>query len=145
MYLLLTKKRLAVVLAVMVLAFILAGQFLSTNANQTDLSTNEKRVQYINTLGIELQSDDFTQKQVVIPQTFNKVYDNYNNLQLKSGFNLKNYCGKQVTIFTYNIDSQTVVNLITFNNKLIGGDVASLKIDGEMTALKENTNGKRTF
>jgi hypothetical protein len=145
MYLLLTKKRLAVVLAVVVLAFILAGQFLSTNANQTDLSTNEKRVQYINTLGIELQSDDFTQKQVVIPQTFNKVYDNYNNLQLKSGFNLKNYCGKQVTIFTYNIDSQTVVNLITFNNKLIGGDVASLKIDGEMTALKENTNGKRTF
>jgi hypothetical protein len=102
-------------------------------------------VQYINTLGIKLQSDDFTQKQVVIPQTFNKVYDNYNNLQLKSGFNLKNYCGKQVTIFTYNIDSQTVVNLITFNNKLIGGDVASLKIDGEMTALKENTNGKRTF
>jgi hypothetical protein len=145
MYLLLTKKRLAVVLAVVVLAFILAGQFLSTNANQIDLSTNEKRVQYINTLGIELQSDDFTQKQVVIPQTFNKVYDNYNNLQLKSGFNLKNYCGKQVTIFTYNIDSQTVVNLITFNDKLIGGDVASLKIDGEMTALKENTNGKRTF
>ena len=145
MYLLLTKKRLAVVLAVVVLAFILAGQFLSVGANQIDLSTNEKRVQYINTLGIELQSDDFTQKQVVIPQTFNKVYDNYNNLQLKSGFNLKNYCGKQVTIFTYNIDSQTVVNLITFNNKLIGGDVASLKIDGEMTALKENTNGKRTF
>ncbi len=145
MYVLLTKKRLAVVLAVVVLALVLAGQFLSTGASQTDLSTNEKRVQYINTLGIELQSDDFTQKQVVIPQTFNKVYDNYNNLQLKSGFNLKNYCGKQVTIFTYNIDSQTVVNLITFNNKLIGGDVASLKIDGEMTALKENTNGKRTF
>ena len=145
MYLLLTKKRLAVVLAAVVLAFILAGQFLSVGANQIDLSTNEKRVQYINTLGINLQSDDFTQKQVVIPQTFNKVYDNYNNLQLKSGFNLKNYSGKQVTIFTYNIDSQTVVNLITFNNKLIGGDVASLKIDGEMTALKENTNGKDTF
>ena len=145
MYLLLTKKRLAVVLAAVVLAFILAGQFLSVGANQIDLSTNEKRVQYINTLGIKLQSDDFTQKQVVIPQTFNKVYDNYNNLQLKSGFNLKNYSGKQVTIFTYNIDSQTVVNLITFNNKLIGGDVASLKIDGEMTALKENTNGKDTF
>ena len=145
MYVLLTKKRLAVVLAAVVLALVLVGQFLSAGASQTDLSTNEKRVQYINTLGIKLQSDDFTQKQVVIPQTFNKVYDNYNNLQLKSGFNLKNYCGKQVTIFTYNIDSQTVVNLITFNNKLIGGDVASLKIDGQMTALKENTNGKRTF
>ncbi len=145
MYILLTKKRVAVILAVMVLGLILAGQFLSAGANQIDLSTNEKRVQYINTLGIKLQSDDFTQKQVVIPQTFNKVYNNYNDLQLKAGFNLKNYCGKQVTIFTYNIDSQTVVNLITFNEKLIGGDVASLKIDGQMTALKEIENGKRTF
>ena len=145
MYILLTKKRIAVILAVVASGIILAGQFLSVGANQIDLSTNEKRVQYINTLGIKLQNDNFTQKQVVIPQTFNKVYNNYNSLQLKAGFNLENYCGKQVTIFTYNIDSDTVVNLIAFNNRLIGGDIASLKIDGKMTALKENTNGKNTF
>ncbi len=145
MYVLLTKKRIAVILAVLVVAFILAGQFLSATAYAVDLSTNEKRVQYINSLGIELQSDDFTQKQVTIPYTFSKVYNNYNALQRKAGFDLQNYCGKPVTIYTYNIDSQTNVNLITFKEKLIGGDIASLKIDGQMTALKEIGNGKDTF
>lgn len=135
MYITLTKKRIAVILAALLLGFILAGQFLSVGANEIDLSTNQKRVQYINTLGVNLQSDDFTQKQVVIPHTFGKVYKNYNALQLKAGFDLENYRGKSVTIFTYNIDSQTVVNLISYKNKLIGGDIASLKIDGQMTAL----------
>lgn len=145
MYVLLTKKRLAVVLATVVLSLVLVGQFLSVGANQIELSTNEKRVQYINTLGIKLANDDFTQKQVIIPQTFNNVYEKYNNLQLKAGFNLKNYRGKQVTIFTYNIDSQTVVNLMIYKNKLIGGDISSLKIDGNMTELKEMKNGEDTI
>jgi hypothetical protein len=102
-------------------------------------------VDYIHTLGINLQSDNFTQKEVTIPETFNKVYNNYNDLQQKAGFNLLDYRGKSVLIYTYNIDSQTVVNLITHKGKLIGGDIASLKIDGGMTALKETENGKRTF
>ena len=145
MYVLLTKKRLAVVLATVILSLVLVGQFLSVGANQIELSTNEKRVQYINTLGIKLANDDFTQKQVIIPQTFNNVYEKYNNLQLQAGFNLKNYRGKQVTIFTYNIDSQTVVNLMIYKNKLIGGDISSLKIDGNMTELKEMKNGEDTI
>lgn len=145
MYFLLTKKRIAVILAVLSLGLILAGQFLSVTAGETDISTNEKRVNYIHTLGVKLQSDSFTQKEVTIPQSFSKVYNNYNALQQKAGFNLLNYRGKCVVIYTYNIDSQTVVNLIAYKGKLIGGDIASLKIDGQMTALKENEDGKRTF
>lgn len=141
MYLLLTKKRIAVILAVLLLGLILAGQFLSVKAGEIDLSTNEKRVQYIATLGITLQGDDYTKKQVTIPQSFSKVYDNYNALQREAGFDLQSYRGKNVIIYTYNLDSQTVVNLITFKGKLIGGDIASLKIDGQMTALKEQRNG----
>ena len=141
MYLLLTKKRIAVILAVLLLGLILAGQFLSVKAGEIDLSTNEKRVQYIATLGITLQGDDYTKKQVTIPQSFGKVYNNYNALQREAGFDLQSYRGKNVIIYTYNLDSQTVVNLITFKGKLIGGDIASLKIDGKMTALKEQRNG----
>lgn len=141
MYLLLTKKRIAVILAVLLLGLILAGQFLSVKAGEIDLSTNEKRVQYIATLGITLHGDDYTKKQVTIPQSFSKVYDNYNALQREAGFDLQSYRGKNVIIYTYNLDSQTVVNLITFKGKLIGGDIASLKIDGQMTALKEQRNG----
>jgi hypothetical protein len=73
MYILLTKKRISVILGCLVLAFILAGQFLSVKASGADLSTNGERVQYISTLGITLSDDNFTQKQITIPQDFNNV------------------------------------------------------------------------
>jgi hypothetical protein len=49
---------------------------------------------------------------------------------------LQNYRGKTVTLYTYNIDNESVVNLLIYKHKLIGGDISSLKIDGKMTALK---------
>ena len=110
MYLLLTKKRIAVILAVLLLGLILAGQFLSVKAGEIDLSTNEKRVQYIATLGITLQGDDYTKKQVTIPQSFSKVYNNYNALQREAGFDLQSYRGKSVIIYTYNKVAQEVCN-----------------------------------
>lgn len=136
MYITLTKKRISVILCCLVLGFILLGQFFSVKAVGVDVSTNEKRVQYIATLGISLQSDNFKEKQVTIPQEFGAVYNNYNALQREAGFDLSNYRGKQVTVYTYNLDSQRQVNLIVFKGKLIGGDIASLKIDGEMISLK---------
>ncbi len=145
MYLMLTKKKLAVLLCSVVLLFVFTAQFFSVKANDIDVSTNAKRVQYINTLGITLQSDNFAQKTVVIPQEFSDVYKKYNALQIEAGFNLLNYCGKEVSVYTYNKDDQTVVNLIVYKGRLVGGDVASLNINGEMTALKGKNNDERTF
>ncbi|MBR4099529.1 MAG: DUF4830 domain-containing protein [Clostridia bacterium] len=144
MYITLTKKRISVILFAAVLLFILVGQFFSVKANEIDASTNLKRVQFINTLGITLKSDDYKEKTVTIPQQFGAVYSNYNALQRKAGFDLLGYRGKQVKIYTYNIDGETVVNLMVYKDRLIGGDIASLKIDGQMTALKESKNGDRT-
>ena len=136
MYVLLTKKRISVILCCLVLGFILAAQFLSVTANGATLSTNDQRVRYIRTLGITLRDDNFIQKQITIPQEFSNVYNNYNALQREAGFDLKNYRGKSAFVYTYNIDDETVVNLIIYKDKLIGGDVSSLKFDGKMTALK---------
>ena len=145
MYILLSKKKLAVILAVLVIALLLLGQFLSVKAYGVDLSTNEKRLQYISSLGLTLKTDDYQIKQTAIPLRFSDVYERYNSLQRSAGFDLKNYCGENVVIYTYNIDEQTVVNLITYKDKLIGGDIASLKIDGKMTALKGKHYGKGTL
>jgi len=145
MYITLTKKRILVILCAVVLSFILIGQFFTARADEIDASTNEKRVQFINTLGITLESDSYTEKSVTIPQKFSEVYNNYNALQREAGFDLLGYCGKQVKIYTYNIDNQTVVNLMVYKDRLIGGDIASLKINGKMTALKESKNGDRTI
>ena len=145
MYVILTKKKLSLIFCAVVLSLILVGQFFTVRANDIDVSTNDKRVQFINTLGVMLESDNYTEKSVVIPQSFGDVYNKYNALQKEAGFDLLGYRGKQVTIYTYNIDQENIVNLLVYKDKLIGGDITSLKIDGEMTALKEIENGKRTF
>ena len=92
-----------------------------------------------------LKNDNYTEKSVVIPRNFSEVYNKYNVLQREAGFDLLGYRGKQVMIYTYIIDQENVVNLMVYKNKLIGGDIASLKIDGGMSALKEIEDGKRTF
>ena len=140
MYITLTKKRIFIIFCAVVLAFILITQYLSVKANGIEISTNAQRVQFISTLGVDLQSDEFEQKQVVIPQEFSDVYKNYNTLQRTAGFDLTAFCGKQVTVYTYRTTDNKVVNLMIYKDKLIGGDIADLSVEGEMTALKGNKN-----
>lgn len=145
MYATLTKKRLFLILCATAIAFVLIGQIASVKANDTSLSTNEQRVQYIETLGIRLVNDEFKEKGVTIPQEFSAVYENYNSLQQQAGFDLKGYCGKKVTVYTYVSSDGKTVNLIIYKDKLIGGDISEPCIDGEMTALKGKEDGERTF
>lgn len=145
MYITLTKKRLFIILCAVVMAFLLITQFLSVKASGTEISTNEQRVQYIVTLGVDLQSDEYEQKQVVIPQEFGDVYINYNTLQRTAGFDLSAYQGKKVTVYTYHTTDGKAVNLMVYKNKLIGGDIADLNVNGQMTALKGNEDVKRAF
>ncbi len=139
MYVTLTKKRLFIILGVLVLAFIFFSQFWSFSANSIDLSTNAKRVEYLQTLGISLESDNYTKKDITIPWEFSDVYKKYNVLQNKAGFNLTDYRGKKVTDYTYRISDSENANLIICDGKLIGGDISSIKIGGEMLPLNKGT------
>ncbi len=145
MYITLTKKRLFIILCVIVLAFLLIAQFLSVKVSGTEISTNAQRVQYIATLGVDLKSDEYEQKQVIIPQEFSDVYKNYNILQQTAGFDLSAFKGKKVTVYTYHTTDDKAVNLMVYKNKLIGGDIADLKVNGQMTSLKGNEDVKRAF
>lgn len=136
MYITLTKKRLFVILCAAVAVFLCLTQFISVKAEGVKLSTNAQRVEYIKTLGVTLISDEYTKKNIVIPQDFNDVYSKYNRLQKSAGFDLSNYRGKTVTVYTYNCEQDKAVSLMIFENRLIGGDVAETKLHGSMTALR---------
>lgn len=145
MYITLTKKRLFIILCAVIIAFILIIQFLSVKVSGTEISTNAQRVQYIATLGVNLQNDEYLQKQVIIPQEFGDVYSNYNALQRTAGFDLSAFRGKKVTVYTYYTTDGKAVNLMIYKNKLIGGDIADLNVNGQMAALKGNEDVKRAF
>lgn len=137
-YFILSKKNLAVILASVIIGFILVGQFLTAKAGGVDGSTNAKRVNFLQSLGLKVNETATEIKDIIIPQNFSKVYENYNQLQTQNGFNLKNYRGKPAKIYTYSIDDdkENVAHLIVCDDKIIGGDIASLRIDGNMTGLQ---------
>ena len=138
LYFVFTRKNLAVILAVIIAAFILIGQFLSLESVGVDASTNAKRVLFLEGLGYEVDETATEIKDIVIPENFSAVYEKYNNLQKQAGFDLKNYRGKNAKVYSYSLqnDTEKQIHLIVCEDRLIGGDVASLKLNGNMTGLK---------
>lgn len=138
LYFTLTRKNLAIILATLIIAFVLIGQFFTVNAGEVDGSTNAKRVRFMQSLGITPNETAVEIKDIVIPESFSAVYEKYNSLQKESGFNLENYKGKGAAVYTYLLKDNTekTVHLIICGDKIIGGDIADLNINGNMTGLR---------
>ena len=142
MYITLTKKRLFLILCAIVVVLLIVTQFLSVKAERILLNTNAERVAYIKSLNIDILSDEYKMKTVTIPKEFNKVYENYNKMQLSADFDLRDYKGKKVEVYTYNSDGEKNVNLMIYKGRLIGGDISETSLGGSMKALVVEESGK---
>ena len=105
-------------------------------------STAQERADYLSSLGWEFDTEQ--QKKIIIPAQFNKVYENYNEIQRAQGFDLSPYKGKSATVYTYAItnykdNDKVIANLIVCDGKLIGSDLCDPSAeDGFLIALGEN-------
>lgn len=131
----LSKKTLAVILATVIIFIILAGQIISADLNGIDGSTNAKRMSYLKGIGLNADDSNTTHKNILIPENFNDVYSNYNALQKEAGFDLTDFKGKSATLHTYSLNSEYDIHLIVYKDRIIGGDIAALNINGEMKPL----------
>ncbi|MEM5767523.1 MAG: DUF4830 domain-containing protein [Bacillota bacterium] len=106
--------------------------------------TNEDRVSFLESLGWEVEPTPLAEKKVVIPKEFSEVYTAYNKLQLEQGFDLSKYKGMEATLYTYAITNYTgykgsvVADLYILGDRLIGGDIHALALDGFMHGLSRN-------
>lgn len=132
-----TRKSLAITLAATIIIVILSAQVFTIKSTGIDGSTNARRVEYIESLGYSIDDSNVLSKNIVIPQEFSAVYKKYNALQMQSGFDLSLYKGCNATVYTYCIvgADDMRVNIIVSDGYVIGGDVSSVRIDGEMTPL----------
>ena len=138
LFITLSKKSLCIILASLIIALILIGQLFTIKAGGIDGSTNALRVEYLSGLGYRVDETAVSVKEIVIPENFSDVYSEYNRLQQGAGFDLSRYKGEKACVYTYRLsDSEdTVINLIVSDNNIIGGDVSSVRIDGEMRAIE---------
>ena len=136
------RKLLLVVLAV---GALLAGLILLRGAagDQTGADRAEGRLAFAGELGWELDPESEEHHRIVLPKELGGVLDDYNQLQLKSGYDLSPYLGKACDQYSYRIvnypdSSQTVLlTLYVRGGKIIAGDIHSTALDGFMTGLCE--------
>lgn len=147
MYLTFTKKGLVALLAAVLLCLFVGGELYAAGNIKQNGKTNAQRVAFIKSMGLVPQEECIGNKDIVIPERFGMVYENYNKLQLKAGYDLELYKGSDATVFTYSVETpngysgDAVANLIVYNGRIIGGDISSRELDGFMLPLGDY-NGK---
>ena len=62
---------------------------------------NQERLKFISQFGWEVDSEPVEVNEVIIPQEFDDVYNNYNEIQLMQNCDLRDYSGERVKRWTY--------------------------------------------
>ncbi len=113
-------------------------------------SSNAERIAFINGCGWQTEASHCDVTEVRIPVNFDEVYENYNELQLMQGFDLRPYRAHSVKKYTYIItdnrgNGKTLpdicANLLVEEGVIIGADISSVEAGGMVTVLKHDENG----
>lgn len=127
---------------VLVLAVVwMLGGF--SKGGDTLVSSREDRIGFLKSLGWEADPESEKEREVIIPESFDEIFESYNALQKKAGFDLEAYKGKTVKKYTYQIlnypsaekDDIIKADLLVSDGRVIGGDVYSPKLDGFIIGL----------
>ncbi len=125
----------------LILILLIGGEMYTAANIIPDADTNAARVQFIKALGLNPDETATAVKEIIIPENFSDVYNNYNKLQLQAGYDLSLYKGCNATLYTHSIETPSgysgncVVNIIVYNDRIIGGDISSAELDGFMLPL----------
>ena len=120
-----------------------AGATRATDASQSaTVKTEKARVAYIERCGWTVETPALSEDTVLIPKDFSKVFETYNQLQKQQGFDLRQYAGREVKLYTYKVvDSglgeNILASLYVCDGCVIGGDIHSTELDGFMGALRQ--------
>ena len=114
---------------------IIMYRFFETASFENLIDTND-RVRCAKSLGWEIDTTSETVKSVYIPNEKTKEFIEYNEMQNECGFDLSSYMGKGADVYTYRIENfpysspvNAFLNLIIYDEKLIGGDCDVLEFD----------------
>lgn len=105
---------------------------------------NEDNIRFLNECGWTVEDRCIESAEIIIPDPFDRVYESYNEMQLKSGFDLRPYKGKKGTRYTYRvvnypvkINEEVRANVICIDGKIVGGDICTVSINGFMHGLRD--------
>ncbi len=125
-----------ILLAVIVLIVLLSGGG-SEERNAPAGATNDERLAYLATFGWSVNAEPKETQAVRIPETGdNKVFARYNDLQLSQGFDLRDYAGKEVMRYVYEIlnypeaGAPVFASVLVYEGRIVGGDITNTAPEG---------------
>jgi hypothetical protein len=115
-------------------------------------ATAEERIAFLKQYGCEVDENSAEVTEVIIPEEFDEVYSSYNDIQLAQGFDLTKYAGRRVKRWTYTVTNYPDyegklcirANMLVLDNKVIGGDICSVELDGFMHGFEIKKDEKST-
>jgi len=146
------SKKVAVAIVLVIALILVAIITIAAASHSKDNETpdkeiinvrNEKtRIEYLKQYGWEVKLPAVCEDKVLIPREFSSVFEKYNELQKKQGFDLSEYCGLEVETYTYEItnynSSETVLaQLYIYKGTVIAADIHSTALDGFITGIKK--------
>lgn len=115
----------------------------TVNGGGIDGETNEQRIAYIKSCGWDVGITHTEYLEVRVPLEFDEVYEKYNELQKKQGFDLRKYRACTVKKYSYAIENTAegsvpiCANLLVYEGKIIGADISSAEAEGLVTVLSK--------
>lgn len=104
--------------------------------------TDTNNIVFLKGYGWEVRTKSVEKEDIIIPKPFDRVYENYNDIQLKAGLDLRPYMGMKGVRYTYIVENypkdvgeEVRANVICINNEAVGGDIMTVSIRGFIHSL----------
>ncbi|MBQ0092536.1 MAG: DUF4830 domain-containing protein [Clostridiales bacterium] len=113
-----------------------SGKTAIASFDYKNVSSVEEQIVFLTSLGYKVEPSPVFRDEVVIPEEFDSVYEEYNRIQNSQGFDLDKYKGKTVTRYSWMLvgtDSPTYATMLFYHDKLIGGDLTTMGENGKVT------------
>lgn len=123
-------------------AAVIAAAILLRWRASTYLENADDRVTYLASLGWTCDASSEQYREITLPDTFGGVMEEYNQMQIRNGFDMSRYAGKICQQYIYTLTehpgSLTAYAVIyIYDGHVIGGDIHTAAIDGYMHGLCE--------
>lgn len=144
----LTKKH--IVVAILALTALIALLILLLPSRESDAASASAQLRirdsadcitFLEGLGYQVDPDTAETREVVIPRSFDAVYETYNEMQKTCGYDLSAFAGRRVALMTFEItnypgEEAVLADVLVCRKRVIGGAVYTAAVDGFMTGLQ---------
>lgn len=134
-------KKIGLLLIGVILTIIVLKSIIGYISAVTGTVSEEQAAEFLLKYGWKTEKGTVQAEEVHIPSNFSEVYERYNAIQRKQGYDLSKYKGEKVLKYTFVItnykDYENVeAHILTYGGKIIGGDICSTELNGFMTGFE---------